>query len=578
MEFIKHDGSCQCLKTSTPIYDIKINQPKEGQSVFKTAIAQIEITPGAPAVNAEKIIAETLKAKNDSAEIIIFPAMALCGKLIGDRIKDPAFLADCREYIEKIAASAVGINIIFGAPDDNGTQSVFFIDTESKITFFPHEDKAFTLSLSDKEITFFLAHDRFSLSSVNARRAKLTNTAKKLGKKILYVNSTGIENTGKTVYIYDGNSAVCDEKGNIIHALPSYEEKTVYIDLDALDALTPFAQENASESAAIYSSLSYGVKKFLHTINVKNVVIGISGGIDSAVAAALYASVLPRENIWLINLPGRFNSATTKNSAKSLAENLGCRYAVFPIEKSVDETINQLESTPFLLDGKESFLTVSSFTKENIQARDRSSRVLAAVAACVGGVFTCNANKAEATVGYATLYGDQAGFLSALADLWKFQVYELADYLNETIYHREVIPASTINLPPSAELSPEQNPEEGHGDPLVYPYHDYLFRAFTQREPMVNPVDLLEWYLDDTLEQKIGCESGIVKKLFPDTQSFTADLERWWSLYSGMSVAKRIQAPPLIAISDFPFGDIIKESQNGVYYPQKYLRLKKNNV
>ncbi|MBR3458543.1 MAG: NAD(+) synthase, partial [Selenomonadaceae bacterium] len=269
-------------------------------------------------------------------------------------------------------------------------------------------------------------------------------------------------------------------------------------------------------------------------------------------------------------------SETTKGLSQKLAENLGCHYTIIPIQYSVEHTIEQLETAPieFLKSHTMTHLKVSSFVAENIQARDRSARVLAAVAAAFGGGFTCNANKAETTVGYSTLYGDQSGFLAAMADLWKYQVYELARYLNNEIYRKEAIPQGIIDIVPSAELSENQNVDEGKGDPIKYPYHDFLFRAFVERWQKATPQDILEWYMEGTLEEKIGCEADLVKEFFPTVADFIADLERWWNLFTGMAIAKRIQAPPVLAISRRAFGFDHREAQNGPYYTMKYRELK----
>ena len=307
---------------------------------------------------------------------------------------------------------------------------------------------------------------------------------------------------------------------------------------------------------------------------MKKVVIGISGGIDSAVSAALYTKILGAENVLLVNMPSKFNSATTKNLSEQLAKNLGCKYCVVPIQESVDFTVKQIESTAikFLSEGSEENLKISSFVKENIQARDRSGRILAALSAAVGGGFTCNANKAETTVGYATLYGDEAGFLCALADLWKFQIYQLADYLNDEVYKREVIPQGIIEIVPSAELSDAQNVDEGKGDPLKYPYHDFLFRAFVEEN--LTPEDILKFYSEKNLESEIGCAEGLVEKYFPTAKDFVEDLERWWKLFTGFAVAKRIQSPPLISVSRRAFGSDFAESQNIPHFTQGYKDLK----
>ena len=307
---------------------------------------------------------------------------------------------------------------------------------------------------------------------------------------------------------------------------------------------------------------------------VKGFVVGVSGGIDSAVAAALYVDAIGAENVLLINMPSQFNSATTKGLAAQLADNLGCRHMIVPIEESVAHTVTQLTEIPIM--GKPAaegeHLTISSFVRENIQARDRSGRVLSTVAAAWGAGFTCNANKAESTVGYATLYGDQAGFLSALADLWKYQVYDLARYLNEAVYGQEVIPQGIIDIVPSAELSDAQNVDEGKGDPIRYLYHDYLFRAFAEENCI--PEDILTHYADGDLEKFIDCANGLVAEYFPTAADFISDLERWWGLYTGMAVAKRNQSPPLLSVSGRAYGSDHPESQIGAYETIRYRALK----
>lgn len=411
----------------------------------------------------------------------------------------------------------------------------------------------------------------------NEKRCRLFSAAAKAaGAPLFYVNNVGLQNNGKTVYTFDGASAVYSAEGRCVAAAPPYEEGLHLIDVGEIDSLPAVTPEKKPEIAQIYEALSYGVKKFLNSIRMENVVVGASGGIDSAVAAALYTSVLGAENVLLVNMPSRFNSQTTKDLAHTLAQNLGCRYAVVPIEESVHRTVEQIENTPIELlnTGEKKTLAVSPFLTENIQARDRSSRILAALAAAFGGGFSCNANKAETTVGYSTLYGDQAGFLAALADLWKHQVYELARYMNEHIFKREVVPQATIDIVPSAELSDAQNVDEGKGDPLIYPYHDFLFRSFVERWEKATPEDILGWYLNGTLEQQIGCEKGIVKRYFATPKDFIADLERWWNLFSGLAVAKRIQAPPILAVSRRAYGFDHREAQNGAYYTRAYRKMK----
>ncbi len=414
----------------------------------------------------------------------------------------------------------------------------------------------------------------YTLGKKERRHRLFSSQAIKAGAPLLYVNNVGIQNNGKTIYTFDGSSAVYGPSGKLLFCGKSFEEQCPVVSLFE-PGLQEVSEPPEEETATIYRALRYGIGKFMKSIGASKAVIGVSGGIDSAVTAALYADVLGPDKILLVNMPSRFNSATTRGLARELAHNLGCRYTVMPIQESVDFTVSQIEKAELELPNQPpEGLQVSSFVTENIQARDRSARVLAGVAASWGAVFTCNANKSESTVGYSTLYGDQSGFLAALADLWKHQVYDLARYLNTQVYGREVVPQASMDIVPSAELSANQAVDEGKGDPIQYPYHDYLFRAFVESWNRATPQEILEWYHQGLLEEKLGCEKGLPARLFPDAKAFIDDLERWWNLYTGMAVAKRIQAPPVLALSRRAFGFDHREAQNGPYYTLKYRELK----
>lgn len=417
----------------------------------------------------------------------------------------------------------------------------------------------------------------FTLNKNAKRNRMFAAHAERLKKPLLYVNSVGIQNNGKTVYTFDGASCIYDAHAHQISLPARFEAGLLRADipLDQPEFGTPLdAHEDGV--ADIYQALVFGIGEFMRMLGVSRVVVGVSGGIDSAVTAGLYSRILSRENLLLVNLPSRFNSPTTVNLARALAANLGCYYAEVPIEDGVRLTTAQVNGLAITsTDGSlRTQLALNDFMVENVQARDRSSRLLAALAAAFGGVFTCNANKAEATVGYTTLYGDLAGYLAALADLWKGEVYALGRYLNEEVFQREVIPAGCFDLTPSAELSPAQAVDKGLGDPLIYPYHDRLFASWVEAWQRTTPEEILEWYLAGTLEQQLGYE-GKLADLFPSAREFIADLERWWLQYNGMGVAKRIQAPPVLAIKRRAFGFDHREAQMGAWFSGRYLELKK---
>lgn len=626
------------------------------KTFIKTRIEQLQVIPGYPEVNANKIVNKIENAKTDGIELIIFSEMAIPGYLIGDEWERLSFIRECEACGERIKEHTEGITAIFGNVgvdwnryNEDGRvrkYNALFIAENRKfihhpVTGYPFviktllpnyrefddsrhffdlrkyalennktlEELVVPMKTSVGQIGCVLCEDAwdsdyaiaplkilgnhnprpdlfvniscspFTANKNHKRNRVFSLHSKKLQRPLIYVNNTGIQNNGKTVFTFDGESCIYDTHGHNLECCEPFKECSFSYDLP-LDHDKSFGTPVNLENDGIdrlYKAIDYGTSEFLKLCHGQRVTIGASGGIDSALSAAIYSRIVGPENLLLVNMPSRYNSSTTIDLAEQLARNIGCFYTEIPIEDSVMITTQQIDKLKISdHNGKLSEeLNLTDFMKENVQARDRSSRVLAAISNAFGSLFTCNANKTEFTVGYSTLYGDVCGFLAALADLWKCEVYEMSKYLNAEIFGFDLIPNGSIDLVPSAELSSAQNVDEGRGDPLVYPYHDKLFKSWVEWWNRATPEEALEWYLDGSLGERLGYE-GNIDDLFSGPEEFIADLERWWKLYQGMGLAKRIQAPPVIAIKRRAFGFDKRESQLGVRFSAKYFEMKKS--
>ncbi len=385
----------------------------------------------------------------------------------------------------------------------------------------------------------------------------------------LYCNNTGIQNNGKNIFLFDGNSTAYNPDGTLMATTTDYKEEVTDVMVDGKNGKVVEYLELSDDRDALelHDGLIFGIKKFFESMGKKKVVLGLSGGVDSAVVACLMSEAIGPENVYSVNMPTKFNSELTKGAAAVLAGNLGIKYAILPIQESVDLTTDNFKNLEF--DGIK--LEVSDYVLENIQARDRGSRVLAGIAACIDGVFTNNGNKSETTIGYCTLYGDVNGAIAPIADIYKGEVYQLARYINQKA-KKELIPASILEVVPSAELSANQDVTKGKGDPVNYPYHDKLFRAFVEFRR--DPEYILDLYTKGELEKELKLEEGKIRKYFPTDAEFVSDLEHKWRLYK-INIFKRIQAPPIIAVSRRAYGFDLRESQNGYYFTRNYEEMKK---
>ena len=626
---------------------------------MKITIAQIEVVPGEPQINKQKMVKAIEQAKDEESDLIVFSELCIPGYLLGDNWERNSFITECMEVGEDIDNLAQGIVIVYGnvfrslnKKGEDGRprlENCVFIAKDgkhySRQTKFlqPNyrefdDDRHFYSArkdMSDKmfqemskkdwiakkpQIPFHdplivdglkfqciicedgwdndyeikplehlnadciinLSCSPFTIGKSNKRNRVFSGKSKKLNTPIIYVNNVGIQNNTKTMYSFDGDSCIyfpngvrwyfqepfedglCSlkllEKGTDkykkhVHNPETLQYMDVKFGLIAPDYACFYGQNDESDEAHLHMAITYACKKYCEQFGIKKVVIGASGGVDNSLVAAIFSTFIEKENLYLVNMPSKFNSEKTKCAAKQLAENIGCKYLEIPIQNEVDSIRNSLENAL----GEE----CSQLAFENIQARYRSNSILAGIAQMVGGVFTCNGNKSEATVGYCTIGGDLMGFLAPIMDLWKHQVYDLCKWHNENI--RDIIPQETLDMIPSAELSADQNIDEGQGDPLVYEYHDYLFMSWVENWNRHTYDDLIFFYQEGTINNELKCKTDVYE-LFPSFDEFENDLRRWWNLYDGLAIVKRELAPMIVGVSRRSFGFDHRETITPPFY------------
>ncbi len=614
---------------------------------MKIALAQIDILPKHLQSNFENIV-RIYKSLKDSADIIVFPELALSGYYVGDAWEQNAFLRECESLGQELAKLTKESVLIFGniAIDwkqqnedgrvrkynaafcaQNGKflsnpklkenywikslspnyrmfdESRHFYDLRKRAQDLEQNVQSFfeplRISLSSKtykigisicedawdenytvspirelckqgsDFILNLSSSPYTFAKNSKRKRVFQQLADETQVPIFYVNCIGTQNLGKTIYTFDGASSVYKAQ-TPSHVAPSFQEYTLVYDIET-HTCVHHVNKVLSETQELYEALLFGIRSLLQKWNLKRIVIGVSGGIDSALAAALYTEVLGKDSVFLVNMPTQFNSEVTKDAAKQLALNLDCPYASIPIQQSFNDTVSQLSQVRF---SEGTQVIFDALALENIQARDRSSRVLSAVAASLKGVFACNANKTELCVGYCTLYGDAGGFLAVLGDLWKNQIYKLAEYVNSRA-GRNLIPLTSLQIVPSAELSDKQDVNKGLGDPLIYAYHDALFKSWVEDWERKNPEDILQAVLDKKLETLLALSEKQVLGYFKnDLHAFVKDLEHWWFAYTGMGAFKRVQSPPILAVSRRAFGNDYRESIGTTPLSRKYYEIK----
>lgn len=465
--------------------------------MMKIALAQLDYMIGDFEGNFNKISQYIHTAKNKGADIICFGELATCGYPPRDFLEFKDFIAQSNDALAKITTLADGIAIVIGAPTVNPKiegkdlfNSVYFLadqrilhradkallptyDIFDEYRYFEPGKEFKVVSFKGKKIALTVCEDIWNVGNENpmytvcpldemqgqrpdliinvsaspfnynqsVERLKVIRAnVERYHIPMFYVNHVGAQ----TDVIFDGGSVVISGTGVVYREMNYFEEALEIFDLDEVRSASTDQIQSQEKIHLIYDALVLGIRDYFSKLNFKNAVLGLSGGIDSAVTTALAVAALGKEHVRVLLMPSQYSSAHSISDAIDLANTLGIRYDVVPI-KSVYDTYESLLQ-PFF-EGK-----APNITEENIQARIRGM-LLMAISNKFGNILLNTSNKSEMAVGYGTLYGDMCGGLAVLGDVYKTQVYELARYINRI---ERIIPENSIIKPPSAELKPGQ--------------------------------------------------------------------------------------------------------------------------
>ncbi len=419
----------------------------------------------------------------------------------------------------------------------------------------------------------------FTNGKNNARHRRFANYSKDFSA-LIYVNNVGIQNNGKNVFVFDGSSTVY-VGGEVLCSLPPLVEcfGIIEVDENGVNSINNQYEEtywnikDSVDDPKLFEVISYAIKQFCDQSGIKKIIIGLSGGIDSALSAMLHVKALGKDRVITVNMPSNFNSDTTRSIAKTIADNLGCVYLDIPIQNIVDVISDEVYTG--LLNGHDELAIEYKEDSENIQARVRGAGIQATLAGGMKACFPNNGNKTETSVGYCTILGDLAGYLAPIADLWKGQVYEACREI-ELDLGGNILPEQIYSLKPSAELSNDHNVDQGKGDPMVYWYHDKLFASWIEPWNRDNIEDTLRSYSEGKLLERLKLldKSEEFNYIFPTAKIFIDDLERWWKLFKGIGIVKRVQAPPIVTVSRRSFGFDFREAIGQVHFTREYNKLK----
>lgn len=482
---------------------------------MKVLVCQLDLTIGDYKENVKKIVVSIEKGRKEKVDIVLFSELSVCGYPPEDLLLHENFVLASEEALEQIVPHTEGLMVVVGVVRRNlarGEKSLLnsaAIIQNGKIVGF--QDKALlpTYDVFDERRYFepgtqfnswewkgqrvgvLICEDiwehankvgftKYSLDPVNElakqnidvllnlsaspykfqkpdTRVKVCRAASQTLKvPVILCAQVG----GNDQLIFDGYSVAIEKDGVLRQLAKGFEEDWMVVDLDAPVCPCPFEYDAVGD---LYRALVLGTRDYFHKQGFLKGIVGISGGIDSAVVACIAAEALGKENVIGVGLPSKYNASSSITDAETLAKTIGIQWELIPIQHMVDECLRSL--TPHFGGRAE------DATEENIQSRIRGLTLMA-LSNKLGALVLSTGNKSELALGYCTLYGDMAGGLSVIADVTKTQVYMLAHWINRK---KRVIPQSIIDKPPSAELRPDQRdtdtiPEYAIIDPVVQSY------------------------------------------------------------------------------------------------------------
>lgn len=476
---------------------------------MKIALPQLNYEIGNIERNRELIVTAIQKARKQKADLVVFPEHAICGAYPQDLLEREYFVNACRLAIEKIAEQCKGIAALVGCPNfdfEDGIlfNAMFFLadgevrggvnktilsdyDVFDESRYFVggdengairYKDQLLRIIFDEYEIDNIHKNDTliihvgaspFTAESFDYRKDTFSAIAKQYNKPVISVNHTG----ANTSLIFDGNTMVFGPSGELLICQKAFAEDFTVTDT-AQWHLMPSLNRTEGRMEKIHSALILGIRDYFRKHGFTKAVLGLSGGLDSAVVAALAAEALGAGQIFGVLMPSQYSSDHSVKDAVDLAENLGIAHKILPIKETYETFLNTLD--PLFHD------TSFNVAEENLQARIRGD-LLMAISNKFGYILLNTSNKSEAAVGYGTLYGDLCGSLSMLGDLYKTEVYELARYINR---NNIIIPENTLSKPPSAELRPGQTDQDSLPD---YPTLDAILKLYIEEN--LSPAEIV---------------------------------------------------------------------------------------